>query len=359
MAKRKPDPAHLETDKIISKIEKRITREYTQALNELQEKVDDYFRRYEIKDATWQRWVKENKKTEEQYRDWKIGQLAIGERWEEMRNTIAEDLRNTNNIARSIARGYMPDVYALNHDYTTFIAETMTGIDTSYTLYRREAVERIIRDNPQMLPSPGKKVSQAIADGTAIRWNNQHIQSVMIQQILQGESIPKMAQRLMEKVYDDDRKAAIRNARTMATSAQNAGRLDAMRRCEKKGLHGKKQWIATLDSRTRHAHRQLDGEVVGIDDYFENEFGKIMYPGDMDASPANIWNCRCTMVEVFDEKEAREEARDLSLRNTDKLKEMSYEEWKKSKKIENNPIDLPVKKANAIRGKYIKEYRSL
>ena len=61
MAKRKPDPAHLETDKIISKIEKRITREYTQALNELQEKVDDYFRRYEIKDATWQRWVKENK----------------------------------------------------------------------------------------------------------------------------------------------------------------------------------------------------------------------------------------------------------------------------------------------------------
>ena len=358
MADRRRDPAEVGTDKIIKDIEKRISREYRQARNELQDTVDDYFARFEKKDKTWQRWVREDKKTQKEYRDWKIGQLAIGKRWEEMRDTIATDLRNTRNIAKSVAQGYMPDVYCINHDYMTFVAESSTGIDTSYSLYRREAAERIFRDNPQMLPEPGKAVSEAIADNRAIRWNNNHIQSVMVQQILQGESIPSLATRLMNAVYDTDRKAAIRNARTMATGAQNAGRVDAMKRCAKKGLVGKKQWIATLDSRTRHEHRMLDGAVVDIDKPFENRFGKIMYPGDVRADPANVYNCRCTLTEVFDEKEALQEARDLSLRNTDKMEEASYEEWLKGK-VKTQKITEPEKKAARIKAKYIREYQEL
>lgn len=355
----KSDPAHEETERILKRMELRIKGEYRQAEYELTDKLADYFRRYEAKDRTWKRWVSEGKKTEQQYRDWKVGQLAMGRRWEEMQSTIAEDIRHTREIAMSVANGYRAEVYALNHDYSTFIAETTTGIDTSYTLYRREAAERIFRNNPDMLPEPRGKTAQAIREGKIARWDKTKLQSVMLQQIYQGEPIYTMARRLATTVGDSDKKAAIRNARTMATSAQNAGRLDAMKRCRDKGLIGQKQWIATLDSRTRHAHRDLDGQVVDIDSPFKSEFGDIRFPGDREAEPQNVWNCRCTLTEVFNKEEAIREAEDMGLRYDRNLEGMTYKQWKEQKKSTSNPLDLPERKANARRMEYVEEYRTL
>lgn len=351
------DPAHLETDFLISDMEERIRKEYAKAQSEIADKLNDYLQRFEQKDRTWQKWVKEGKKTKKEYEKWKVGQIAMGKRWQEMRDTLAQDLRNVHKIADNIANGYRADVYALNHDYSTFQIEHDSLMDTSYTLYRRETAERIFRNNPQILPSPGKKVAQAILEGRALRWNNQLIQSVMMQALLQGESIPKIATRLANAVGDSDRKAATRNARTMMTGAQNAGRLDAIKRANAKGLHEMKQWIATLDSRTRHTHRLLDGVIVEADKPFKTELGNIMYPGDITADAALVYNCRCTLVAVHDKAEAEEEARNMNLRRDEKLGNMSYDEWRKSKEVKSNPILLPEQKAKAIRQKYINEYR--
>ena len=56
----------------------------------------------------------------------------------------------------------------------------------------------------------------------------------------------------------------------------------------------KKEWIATFDMRTRHAHALLDGQLADQDKPFKSELGDIMYPGDPDAHPSNVYNCRCT-----------------------------------------------------------------
>ena len=349
------DPAARETDKIIAEIEGRIKIEYTQAEREIKEKLDGYLKRFQTKDKTWNKWVAEGKKTKEEYKQWRIGQIAIGERWEEMRQTIAEDLLHTHEIATSMAKGYMPEVYALNHDYATFQVERDSKVDTSYTLYRRETAERLMGKDPELLPGPGKKVSQDIAEGKAIRWNKQRIQSAMMQALLQGESIPDIATRLTNAVGEGDRKSMVRNARTMATYAQNSGRLDAYKRAERMGIKNRKQWIATLDSRTRHWHRDLDGQVRDLDEYFENEKGKIMCPGDPEADGANVYNCRCTMISVLPGHEI--DVTDMSLRNTNHMEETEYEEWKESRQVKSNPILLPEEKADAIRGRYIHEYR--
>ena len=344
-----------ETDKIIIEIENRIKKEYTQAEREIKEKLDDYLKRFEIKDKTWRKWVAEGKKTAAEYKTWRTGQIAIGERWEEMRQTIAEDLLNTSKIARSIANGYMPEVYALNYDYGTYQVETGSLIDTSYTLYNREAAERIFRENPKMLPAPGKKVSKAIKDKKAIRWNNSHIQSVMMQALVQGNSIPDIATRLANAVGDSDRKAAVRNARTMATGAQNAGRVDAYSRAGKMGLKVRKQWLAILDLRTRHEHRMLDGQIVDNDKPFDVDGDKIMFPGDPSAKGYLLYNCRCRLMAAIEGHE-----RDLSdpnLRSRSALAGMSYEEWKQEKKSKSNSILLPEEKGENIRAKYIREYR--
>lgn len=355
MPNKKPDPAHIETEKIIAEIEEKIKAEYKQAEKEIQAKLDDYLRRYEIKDKKWREWVKDGKKTAEEYQKWKTGQIAVGKRWEDMRNTLSKDLYNTNKRAKSIASGYRPEVYAINHNYATFEVEKGSLVDTSYTLYSRETVERLYRENPKILPAPGKKVSKDIAEGRAVRWNNQHIQSSLMQSILQGESIPKIASRLAEKVGDSDRKAAIRNARTMMTGAQNAGRRDAYNRARDLGIEVEDYWIATMDMRTRHYHRMLDGQKADEDGYFHVEGYKIRYPGDPEAEGFMIWNCRCTTRGVV--KGLEPQAR--KYRSLKDIEGMSYEQWKESKKVKTNPIDLPEKKAAAIKAKYIKEYREL
>jgi hypothetical protein len=52
------------------------------------------------------------------------------------------------------------------------------------------------------------------------------------------------------------------------------------------------------------------------------------------------------------------EMRDLSLRNTDKMEETSYEEWLKGK-VKTQKITEPEKKAARIKAKYIREYQEL
>ena len=294
------DRAHELTDAMIRRTEQRLRREYSRAAREIEEKCNDYFRRFEIKDKKWRKWVEQGKKTESEYKKWRTGQMAVGRRWNELKANVAKDMLNTNQIARQIIDGSRPDIYALNHAYGTYQVE-QSGINTSYTLYNHEAVEKILRDNPDMLPPPGKKVSKKISDGIAKRWSRQKMQSVITQSIIQGESIPQMAKRLAESVADSDYKAAVRNARTMATGAQNAGRYDAYRRATAMGIDLTIEWASTLDNRTRHAHREMHGQRTTIDEPFYTPDGyTILYPADCTetstAPQEHIYNCRCTLL---------------------------------------------------------------
>lgn len=363
---RKRDPAEIETDNIIAEMEKRITKEYRQAEREIKEKIDGYtgadgkhvtgyWEKFQTKDKIWQKWVDEGKKKESDYQAWRVSQLAVGERWEKLREQLAEDLYNADKIAKSIANGYMPEVYAINHNFGTYEIEKGARIDTSYTLYSRETVEKILREDLQMLPDPGEKVAEDIAKGVAIRWNNQQIQSVMIQGILQGNSIPDIATRIANVTCKNNRNAAIRNARTMATSTQNKGRMDAYQRAKDKGVKVKKMWLATLDMRTRHQHRQLDKQVRELDKPFRVDGYELMQPGDYSAPGFLVYNCRCCIRAKVDGLERKSGKRGLT--DYSQIEGMTYEQWKKSKKEKPNKITLPEEKAESRRAKHIREYR--
>ena len=296
---------------------------YREAAREIEEKLNEYLRKYKIKDQIKREALARGEITQQEYNYWKTGQIAIGQRWAEMKNTLATDLHNTNNIARSMVNGYMPEVYALNHNYATFQVEKASLVDTSYTLYDRQTVERLIRDNPDLLASPGKRKLAEIAAGKDIKWQERQLQSAMTKSILMGDSIPNIAKRLSRELSVKNYKSAVRYARTAATSAQNGGRVDAYKRAKAMGIDLEQEWLATLDGRTRDAHRHLDGEHVLVGESFEVDGYKIRFPGDPWAPGYLIWNCRCTLVprlKGLDQSNAP--------RNS-KLGGMSYEEWKK------------------------------
>lgn len=350
------DKAHEWTEGRIRALERRLGREYAQAAKEAKAALDDYLRRFRKKDSVWREWVEkagdpaERAKRQEEYEKWRMGQIAAGKRWKALKDRLAEEMRHANERAREIASGRMPEIYAENFNYGTWEVESGARLDTNFTLYDRAAVERIMRDDPDLLPPPGKKASERIRAGLDKRWNRQQIQSAMLQGILQGESIPKLATRLANEVGDKNRKAAIRNARTMATGAENAGRVDSYKRAQAMGIDMEQEWLATLDNRTRHTHRAIDHERRPVGEKFSNG---CRYPGDPSAPPAEIYNCRCSLRGIVAGLEPQSRKyRDLSAIGGD------YEAWKQGKeKPKSNPITLPEEKGEAIRRSYVAEYR--
>lgn len=331
----KMDYAHQETEKLLADIERRITEEYRKAEEEIQAKLDDYMRRFKIKDELKRKAVANGLITQEEYNQWRYQQLMVGQKWADMKDAIAADLANASQIARSIAFGEMPMVYAINYNYTMYMSDVLSGgrIAQTFNLYSKDAVAVLFKDG-QFWHAPGKITLEKIAMGKQKAWDKKQIQSVMMQGIMQGESIPHLASRLAETVGESDRKAAIRNTRTMVTGVQNSGRSDAIHRANQYagnyGITVKKQWMATLDGRTRHWHANLDGEIVPEDEPFVNEYGEIDYPGDPGADPANVYNCRCSLLSCLEglgfnnslhpSVTGREMGKDLN--------GISYEEWK-------------------------------
>lgn len=315
------DYAHEQTDKMIERLEDELRREYSRAARETQQKLNDYLKAFRQKDKERQAQVARGELSLDEYKRWRQGQILMGKRWRAMQRTLSEDMHNVNDIAMSIVRGHLPEVYALNYNWGTFEVETKTMIDTSYVLYDRQTVERLFRENPELLPAaaPKSKTAQLLAANKDLRWNRQRIQSELLQGILQGEAISDIARR-MQNVTNSNYKAAVRNARTMYTGAQNAGRVDSYKRAEKMGIEMEEQWVATLDSRTRDSHRLLDGKRIAVGGTFPNG---CRFPGDSKGKPEEVYNCRCTLI-----SNPKGLEHDLSGRSLAKLDGKSYEEWK-------------------------------
>lgn len=343
----KPDYAHRETDKLIDGLEKLLGNAYGDASEEIAEKAADYFRRFEAKDEKWKLWVEQGKKTEAEYKAWRQSQLMMGKRWENLRDELARDMVHADEIAAKMIKDELPEIYALNHNWETFQVEKALGMSTNYNLYNPDTVKHLMKENPNLLPKPKVDIPKDM------RWNMQRVQSTMLQGILQGKSIPELAKSL-EGVTDGNHANAIRNARTMATGAQNAGRQDAMIRARDKGVKLRRTWVATLDMRTRHEHRVLDGQTVDVDEPFRVEGYEIMFPGDPSAEPEMVYNCRCRTIGQV--KGFERDIRGFDLRNDPNINGMSYDEWKNDRKTTSRPITYQEEVGEAIRGSYYAQY---
>lgn len=350
------DYAHEQIDRRLEEIEKRLAKEYARAEKEIGEKVDDYFRRFQYKDEKWRQWVYDGERTKEEYLEWRKGQMIVGRRWKTLKREVAETAHNTNLVAREIIAMHLPEAYAINHNWGTYQIEHDSLLDTNYTLYDEQAIARMMMENPRMLPRPGAKTMRDIYDITKSKdmlWNQEQVQSVAFQAIVQGKSIPEITKDIEKRLGERNHKAAIRNARTMMTGAQNGGRIDSYKRAQSMGIDLRKCWVATLDMRTRHAHRVLDGQSVDVGKPFEVEGEKIRFPGDPEAPGHLVYNCRCTLISQIKGFEIDTKA----YRKNPDIGNMSYEEWKNSRKERHNPITLPEDKRNAIIGAYIAEYK--
>lgn len=280
------DEAHVETDKLLSEMEDELSAIYSRAESDIEAKADEYFRKFEAQDEAKRKLVDAGTLSEEAYRDWRQGKLMTGKHWTALKATLAAEYANVNKTALAYINGRLPEVYALNYNsLSPVFSSAVKGY--SFELVDARTVKNLATKDETLLPYKyldGKK---------DVRWNTKKVNSAVLQGILQGESISKMAKRL-QGVTDMNKTSAIRNARTTVTSAECKGRQDAAMKAKEDGIESKKIWLATFDGRTRHSHALLDGQMVDVDKPFKSELGDIMYPGDPAAHPSNVYNCRCS-----------------------------------------------------------------
>lgn len=317
---RSRDIGHEETDALLEKLIEEIYGIYEQAAYEMKVKAETYLGWFRDMDKKMRDKLNGGEITADDYKQWRTLHMLTADRFLDMADILAKDMNSTNEIAMNVINGYLPEVYAVNHNYATYQIEKQVRIDTSYSLYDHQTVERLIKDkisgNPKQVLVPWKAV---VKYPEAQRWNAQIVNSVAAQGILQGETIQQIAARIGQNLPTKNYNAAVRDARTMVTAAENAGRIDAYDRAQEMGIRLKKQWMATLDGRTRHSHRMLDGETRDVDDTFSNG---CEYPGDPKGDPAEVYNCRCTLIsqiEGFEFEQAK---------SSPQLAEEDYETWK-------------------------------
>lgn len=324
--KRAVDIAHGWTDEQIEALKKRFKSEYGKARREMRGKVKSMLAEYDEKNEEWKKLLASGKVTREEYDAWLKGQAAQRRYVQDMADMLASDARRTDELAMDAINDVIPYVYAENANRAAFDIEKGIGYDThSFDLYDQSTVRRLMREQPELLPP----IPEARLDKRKDkRWNKQKFSSAITQAILQGDSIPQASERLM-RVLKMDEDSAVRAARTAITGAENAGRVDSFKRAKRIGIDLEQQWMATLDMRTRHSHRQLDGQHVPVGEKFKVDDVELEFPADPTAPPEYVYNCRCTLVAWFE---------GIDMEDPDRLSllpdGMSYDDWKNQKQRE-------------------------
>lgn len=321
------DLGHTLTDKKLRDLERRIARLYAQAGRELQSTIDAYFEQFAKREEEMRALIGEivNGKewTEQDYKQWRLAQIGRGERYQALRERIAQRMTNANAVAISYINDETPGIYSLNRNYAAYTIEQVAG-NVGFDLWDEQTARRLIVEQPELMPN--YPPARALRRGIDLAYGRRQITASVTSSILQGRSLRGIADDLQQRITTMDRTSAIRTARTAFTGAQNAGRMDSYAAAEKMGIKLKKEWLATLDGRTRHSHAALDGEKVGTDEKFSNG---CRFPGDPQGRPGEVYNCRCTMVAALDDVDTSG-----ALRRTQDglIPDMTYAQWEASKR---------------------------
>ncbi len=286
---------------------------YRQAEETARKRLEEHLKRFKKADEEKRKQVESGDMPKQAYADWRRSQMMTGLRYEQVLDQVAEAYSNANEVAVAALNGRLPDVYAENANYGGWQVCEASGLDVSFSLMDASTAQRMLTAGEALIALPALNVAKDLA------WNRKLLASQLTQGVLLGESIPKLAKRV-QRVTGSNYAAAVRTARTAVTGAENAGRVESYRRANAMGIKLQKEWLATLDGRTRHTHRKLDKAKAPDTGTFENG---CRFPGDPQGPYSEICNCRCTLVAAIDGID-----QDGAERWSRLPPGMTYEKWK-------------------------------
>ena len=209
-----------------------------------------------------------------------LNYLQQKKRLESLLERLVDDINNANIQAIQMLNDELIDTYINNQKYGAYLVENASGFKVDWALYNKQTIKQI------MLGKDNLFYQMALDNFKDKDLIYRALQRELVQSILLGESIPKIAKRV-QKVTGKNMNDSIRIARTETGRAENSGRFDSYKQAEKQGLKLKKKWLSTIDGRTRERHINLMGQERELDDTFSNG---LMFPGD-NGPASEVVNC--------------------------------------------------------------------
>lgn len=299
------DKGHVYTDKQIAELEARLRKHYANVSKEARKRLTQYLKNNEAHYVELWRRLDEGEITEAQFEYLVMSDSEL----ESVQGELVNHYVAADAAAMAIVGASLSRIYRYNSVYQGQRMERQ--LKGAVKLVNR------LKRRKRMLPPPNPdKMKDRI-------WHRVKIRLVVSDGLKRGRNVYDIAENL-ERVTRMDLTSSYRAARTACTNAENQAKLEAMYVLrDEYGVDVKKQWYATLDDRTRTWHREMHGEVRELEEEFSNG---LQYPGDPDGDPGEVWNCRCTLIDV--------------IAGMDDIKDapsgMSKEDW-----IKKDPVSKP------------------
>lgn len=281
--------------------DKRVNEElystYRSIIKDIQAKVADHLE--DVGDQPY--WKQQQTKALAHLHDEMVD--IIREKYPEVKETISKYKED------QLVKGYNGSFYDM---------EGQTGEELDFPMVNKEFLEASVK-----APVAGKRLSERLYRNKE-RMAKQ-AQTAVTAGIIQGHSYQKIA-RQIAGVGEADYRKALRIARTEAGRMHSIGKAKAMSEAKEMGIDVMKQWVSSLDRRTRHTHQFLDGQIVAVDDNFKNSSGMEAKMPCMFGQPSEDCNCRCTAVTIVDgiKPTARRDNETGEI-----IENMTYQEWER------------------------------
>ena len=254
---------------------------------------------------------------------------------------IAGMLYEANKKAKNRINRAVPRAFAESMNQEAYEIEREIGEQIGLIPVSEEDIAEWLDENPEVY------ATEELNKRKDEKWNTANVRNLIITGVLLGIGASRLSGYVTGNVIRRNERTMLQNAFDTVSSAGEAGRLAAMRNAEIKGQDIEKEWVATLDFKTRDAHRDLDGQRVPVGDPFVYDGDDIMEPRDPRAKAYLRCNCRCAMRRVMNgwkrDGERKENIRHYNDDGTwykPMVPNMTYNEWYQMKVREIGEVEI-------------------
>lgn len=301
-------------------IERRIVITYKESMDRIGVKFEKYFRKIEKEGLT-------------------VNNISAIQRLRSLYQDIFDEMRKIEPKVYKWIRDNAEASYKKSYYENFFVLEKQLELPLTFNRLNTARVRAIVKT-----PFPGTTLEELVVTLKARAFSPVKFELAVGQAIGAG---PREIAREMLKAgdifkaqYNNAAYNALRIARTESLRAASTAQLEMESEAEKAGVKFRKQWISTLDDRTRPDHVAMDGEFANDNGYFELPDGtETLAPRKSGIAEQDI-NCRCSFSEFVDgiSRDLEEiRASQKGYMNIDgkqvKYSAVNYDKWKAGKGI--------------------------
>ena len=311
MSLKKNEKASLKaTEKMLKKQEKVLLSAYKKSLNDIRLNVSRYYEKYAVKGI-----LPASKAI-------RVKQLNA------LLANVQTEIKTLQGAEFVTIHNHLGEVYKSSYYRAGHALETEVGGDLGFSLLNTKTVEAAALDTGNKI-----KWSKSSKKNSAVL--NKRVKNIITQGVIKGDSLQKVNRSIKDQMGIGASKS-MRIARTETGRAQSEGQVKAYNEAESEGLVIQRIWIASLDARTRDSHAETDKQIADKNNLFTLGSGVVTEAPHMSGIAEEDINCRCDIAAQLPGTESEQDfraVRDPESGDTVNIKNMSFNEWSKLKKV--------------------------